>query len=252
MEAAMDFENELMWWNRGIGIASLGDDSADRCRPASLPAALVSLAEHSERLGCLGDEDLAVDCSDAVAQKLTNRMWQRAHELAVQARLSHPLPQDVTQFGRELSPQAVIEVLGTVVGAHLEYDAESVARRQNGSRLARLLEIAKAAWSLRARRPVRTARRVTGRGVARGVCIDYATAMRTLFYALKRATGAPTDAFVVDVIGEAFGRHDYQHAWNWLIDVKSASIAAFDATHTRGQRGKPSINLRHYHNVSAF
>jgi hypothetical protein len=99
---------------------------------------------------------------------------------------------------------------------------------------------------------VRIARQVTDRGVARGVCSHYATAMRTLFYALKRATGAPTDAFVVEVVGEAFGPQDNMHAWNWLIDVERASIAAFDATQIRGQRRKLSIDLKRYHNISAF
>src|SRR5262249_36523195 len=117
-EVDMNFENELIWTGRGIRIASLAGDSArvDGRRSSTLPAALVSFAERAERI--TWDEDLAVVCNDAMARKLTNRMWQRAHELAAKARLASPLPEDVSRLGRELSPQKVIEVLGAVVGAH--------------------------------------------------------------------------------------------------------------------------------------
>jgi hypothetical protein len=253
----MDFENELVWRGQGIRIASLAGDSprVDGHRSSTLPAALVAFAERAERTSCVFNEDLSVVCGDARARKLTNRMWQRAHELAAKGRLASPLPDDVSRFGRELSPQRVIEVLGAVVGAHLEYDHAEAARRARilkSSWLALLLEMARQAWRLRGRSSVRIARRVTGLGITRGVCLDYAAAVRTLFYALKRATGAPSDAFVVEVSGEAFRPDDKQHAWNWLIDARGASIVAFDATQTRGQRGALAIDLERYHNVSAF
>ncbi|HEY0986892.1 MAG TPA: hypothetical protein VGD80_07565 [Kofleriaceae bacterium] len=250
----MNFEDELIWRDRVIRIAPLRGDSprVNRHGPATLPAALVSFAERAERISCV-DDDLAVACSDAMATKLTNRMWQRARELATQGRLASPLPADVSRLGRECSPQEIIEVLGAVVCAHLEYDdAEAVARSFDGSVLGLVLEIAKVTWRGRGRKPVRIAWRVTGRGVARGVCRQYAVAVRTLFHALKRATGAPSDAFVVEVTGEAFGLQDQLHVWNWLIDTRGASIEAFDATPTREPRRNLAIDLNRYSNMSAF
>lgn len=72
-------------------------------------------------------------------------------------------------------------------------------------------------------------------------------AMSALFYALKRATGAPANAYVPVIRGPAFRMDDDMgHAWNWIVDAERGTINALDAT------GSGDVELEQYRNVSAF
>jgi hypothetical protein len=237
---------QFTWFGFGaVPIRRLGDVP----RRARLPAQLVALASHLERKSVFGS-DLAVACDDVVAHRLTDALWRRARELAAEGRLAVPLPADVAQLGRDLSPAAVVEVLATVISAGFAYDPRAAATGW----FARLGHRVRRVRSALAGDVIEIASRSTAPLASPVVCLEFATAMRVLFYALKRATGALENVFVPVVFGGAFDiAGPGGHAWNWLVDARAGAVAAFDVTSLASNR-QPihEIDLARYRNVSAF
>ena len=75
-----------------------------------------------------------------------------------------------------------------------------------------------------------------------------------LFYALKRATGAPTNVFVPAIYGRgADMESEVQHAWNWIVDANAGSIAAFDVSTPASRESNDfQAELTYYSNASGF
>jgi hypothetical protein len=209
----------------------------------------VTLAAQLERHGNFG-KDLAVECTDVVARRLTEAMWRRARALAADGRLATPLPADVTELGRELPPAAIVEVLAAVVAAGFVYDPGALARGWV-SRLGFRMRRMRRALS---RDGIDIASQATAADVSPVVCLEFATAMRVLFYALKRATAAPANVFLPVIIGGALDFSDpVSHAWNWLVDADAGTISAFDVTAFASRRAPMhEIDLSRYRNASAL
>jgi hypothetical protein len=235
-------EAELDW--RGWGTVPIGSADFISSRPAPLPAGLVAACALLERLGGFGD--LAVACTDETARRLTDAMWMRVRVLAAAGRIPWELPSDVAELGRALSPFAVAQIIRRVVSDGLEYDPVAEAPERHP-----LLERV----SYRMRRfvnvftgsAIRVADDAANRRRPLVVCREFGDAMRTLFYALKRATGAPANAYMPMLSGHTIDTETTgHHAWNWIVDADRGTINAIDAT------GSRDVPLDEYRNVSAF
>lgn len=169
-------------------------------------------------------------------------MWMRVRELAAAGRIPWALPSDVAELGRALSPFVVAQIIRRVVSDGLEYDpgAEGIERRSFIGRASYEVRRVVTVYTVSA---IRLAEHAANRRRPRVVCREFAMAMRTLFYALKRATGAPANAYMPMIRGHALGG---DHAWNWLVDADRGTINAIDAT------GSGDVPLDKYRNVSAF
>lgn len=251
MQLRLEYESELAWRRWGtIRIGTL--DDAPRS-DAPLPSTFVMLAAGLEEFDWL-HADLALDCDVATARRLTDALWDRANVLAVEGRISETLPRNVWELGRVLEPRAVAKIVATVVAAGLEYTDDSlpneavsvvsltrtVVRALRGARrVPRSIRIAEQALTPR-------------RELAR--CVQFATATRVLFYALKRATGAPTNVFIPAIYGRGPGiDSDVQHARNWLVDATAGSIATFDVSAIASGRSNDfQVDLASYFSASAF
>jgi hypothetical protein len=207
----------------------------------------VTFAAKLEQVGPLGD-DLAVKCNDDVARRLTEAMWNRARELAADGRITATLPDTVGELGRVLEPRQVAQIIATVVATGLEYDPAFEAGAPS------MLALTKRLFKAFGHPAIRAAEQATAARATRGVCLEFATATRVLFYALKRSTGAPAHAYVPAIYGAAINLASSfaQHAWNWLVDGESGSIAAFDAASRDARESDFTIDASRYRNVSAF
>jgi hypothetical protein len=233
-------EAELSW--RNWGAIPIGRLTASCKRRPWLPPSIVALAASLERQDLV--DDVAGDCDDQAARELTESMWRRAKGLGL------PLPDEVLQLG-SLPARAVVEILAAVVASGFRFDPafQAIDRR---SSLSRVFAHARRLGQLVRHRPVRIAEQATSGRVVPVVCLEFATAVRVLFYALKRSTGALHDAFVPAIYGAALDMDSaYSHAWNWLVDGQTQSIMAFDVS-TVSRTPHDEIDLSRYRNISAF
>lgn len=252
------FEEELLWRGTRIRIAPIAGagEYYAKAQRATLPGALASLIASAQRVSMFS-EDLARTCDDAISHRLTSLMWERARALQRTGDLNCNLPDDVTMLGRALPPSAIAEVLAKVIAVGFEYDVGTSTALQRGSLFGRLGFYARRAWELMGKSSIKIATRALRPRIHKAVCLDYATAMQVLFFALKRATGSPANTFVVGIAGDAFGVNDLSHMWNWMVDVDEGRIMAFDVS-CRGMRREPgrrlelAIELPRYRNVSGF
>jgi hypothetical protein len=236
-------EAELDW--RDWGTVPIRSADFITWRPAPLPAELVAACAVLERSGDGGD--LAVACTDQIARRLTDTMWMRVRELAAASRIPWALPSDVAELGRALSPFAVAQIIRRVVSDGLEYDpvAEGLERpsllKRASYKMRRLVNVHTVS-------AIRVADDAANRRRPLVVCREFAMAMRALFYALKRATGAPANAYMPAISGHAIEMETRggEHAWNWIVDAERGTINAIDAT------GTCDVPLARYRNVSAF
>jgi hypothetical protein len=250
-------EQELVWRQSGsIPISCLSENVATG--GGRLPRHLLTIAAKLERnVGFTGD-DLATVCDVDVAHRLTEALWRRACELRIDGRLTSQLPARMEDLGRALCVRELVQVIAGVVTTGFVFDPDA-ANVFEGAPLVRRLRY----YIRRVQRSWRStpqiAEQATRTGIDRGVCLDYATATRVLFYALKRATGAPEHAFVISIFGPALDlTSKYQHAWNLIVDGQAHLLASFDASSRRlrstppGQRFEYAIDLTQYRNVSGL
>jgi hypothetical protein len=210
------------------------------------------LAAGLEQCDSLHD-DLAIDCDDTAARRLTDALWDRTKVLAAEGRISETLPRNVWELGRVLEPRAVAKIIATIVATGLEYT--EALPHERVSLLARAWSLVRAIRDLRSNpRPIRIAEQAASARRERGRCLQFATATRVLFYALKRATGAPTNVFVPAIYGRAADMDsEVQHAWNWIVDANAGSIAALDvSTNASRESNDFQVDLSSYCNASAF
>jgi hypothetical protein len=251
METRLKYESEFVWRGaRTIPIGTLND--APRS-DATLPSALVTLAAGLEQFDSIHD-DLAVDCDAAAAQRLTDALWDRTKLLAAEGRIAETLPSNVRELGRVLEPLAIVKIIATIVATGLEYTDDALPR-ETVSIVTRTQSLVRAIRGVRSvPRSVRIAEQAATARRELGRCLQFATATRVLFYALKRATGAPTNVFVPAVYGRgADTDSEVQHAWNWLVDANAGSIAAFDVSTPASRKSNDfQVNLASYCNASAF
>jgi hypothetical protein len=251
METTVKYESEFVWRGWGtIPICTLNDGQRS---DAPLPSALVTLVAGLEQFDSIHD-DLALDCDAAAAQRLTDALWDRTKALVAEGRISETLPSNARELGRVLEPRAVAKIIATVVATGLEYTDDELPR-ERVSLLARTWSLVGSIRGARSvPRSIRIAEQAAMARRERGRCVQFATAARVLFYALKRATGAPTNVFVPAIYGHgADVDSDVQHAWNWLVDANAGSIAAFDVSAPTSRTSNDfQINLAWYCNVSAF
>lgn len=236
-------EAELDW--RGWGTVAIRSADFITWRPAPLPAELVAACTFLERYGDGGD--LAVACTDQIARRLTDTMWTHIRDLDAAGRIPWALPSDVAELGRALSPFAVAQIIRRVVSDGLQYDpvAEGPERHpllERASYKMRRLVNVHTVSAMRVADDAATGRRPLV------VCREFAMAMRALFYALKRATGALANAYMPTIYGHALEmeKRGAVHAWNWIVDADRGTINAIDAT------GTCDVPLARYRNVSAF
>lgn len=248
IERRVHVESELVWRGWGtIPIGTLGDRPRSDAR---LPSTLVTIAAALEQFDSL-HVDLAKDVDLAAAWRLTTSLWDRARVLAAEGRISEALPSNVRELGRVLEPRAVVKIIATVVATGLAYTddplpeapplsrAWSVVRAIGGAR--------RVPQSIRFAEQAVSARRELAR------CVQFATATRVLFYALKRATGAPTNVFLPSVYGRGADLDsEMRHAWNWFVDANTGSIAALDVSAASRASHDFQVDLGSYSNASAF
>jgi hypothetical protein len=248
MDATLKYESEFEW--RGSGTIPIGTLNDAPRSDARLPSALVTLAAGLEQFDSIYD-DLAIDCDDTAARRLTDALWDRTKVLAAEGRISATLPSNVRDLGRVLEPRAVAKVIATIVATGLEYTDDELPR-ERVSLLARTWSVVRGAHTVP--RSIRIAEQAARASRERGRCLQFATATRVLFYALKRATGAPTNVFVPAIYGRGADMDsEVQHAWNWLVDANVGSIAAFDASTPASRTSNDfQVRLASYCNASAF
>jgi len=245
------YESELVWRDWGtIPICTLNDEPRSDAR---LPSTLVTLAARLEQSDAIFD-DLAIDCDDNAARRLTEALWDRTKVLAAEGRISDTLPSNVGELGRVLEPRAIAKIIATIVATGLEYTDDEIPRERVSLRartwsLVRAIRGARSVpRSIRIAEQAATARRELGR------CLQFATATRVLFYALKRATGAPANVFVPAMYGRGNDMDsEVQHAWNWIVDGDAGSIAAFDVSRRASRESNDfQVELTSYCNASGF
>ena len=213
----MDDERTLPWNDRAISIGRLGTKPDPSERLPSALSAVLALAERSFYL----PEDLELVCPDDVARELADRLSSRADMLA--------RTRGIPRLG-DTSPHDIARTIAFVVAEGMTYDAPSLPPESWFGRIATTARrLASGVGALFEDSPKLASSVLEGR-VQRGTCRHYATIVRTLFYAVKRATGR-SGAFVVGVAGEAGPRSDGTgHAWNLFGDDESGALAAFDVT----------------------
>jgi hypothetical protein len=249
MERRAKYESELVWRGWGtIPICTLNDAPRSDAR---LPSTLVTLAAWLEQCDSLHD-DLVIDCDDTAARRLTDALWDRTKVLAAEGRISRTLPTNVWELGRVLEPRVVAKIIATIVATGFEYIDDP---HERVPLLARARSLVRAIRDLRTNpRPIRIAEQAVTARRERGRCLHFATATRVLFYALKRATGAPTNVFVPAIYGRGADMDsEVQHAWNWIVDANAGSIAVLDVSTTASRESNDfQVNLPSYCNASAF
>ncbi len=251
METRTNYESEFVW--RGFGTIPIGTLNDAPRSDTRLPSALVTLAAGLEQFDSVHD-DLAIDCDAAAARSLTDALWDRTKVLAAEGRISETLPSNVRELGRVLEPRAVAKIIATIVATGLEYTDDELPR-ERVSLLALTWSVVRAIRGARSvPRSIRIAEQAATASRERGRCLQFATATRVLFYALKRATGAPTNVFVPAIYGHgADTDSEVQHAWNWLVDANAGTIAAFDVSTPSSHKSNDfQVNLALYCNASAF